>query len=119
MLDKRSVAILNILRQKVPSGYAVLSKSEIAAELPQKVHADEKMLAKALLFLKENKYIEIKYQDKNEICLSLTAKADSYFFDAPQAERTSLVATQLWILLGGVFLAAFLGALIAVTLMRL
>lgn len=119
MLDKRSAAILNILRQKVPSGYAVLSKSEIASSLPQKMRADEKVLAKTLLFLKENKYVEIKYQDKNEVCLALTAKADAYFFDKPQAERTSLAATQLWILLGGVFLAAFFGALIAVALMRL
>ncbi len=114
MLDKKTAAVLDMLVQLVGESYKVVNKAQLLAELPPRLGVDEQNMAGILAFLKENDYIDIKYQDKNEICLSATVKATSYSENEKNVvERASISAKQVTLLIVGVFLAAFAGALVA------
>lgn len=112
MLDKRTDAVLKALHKKVPSGFAVLTKTEISSSLPPSLRPSDG-LERTLSFLQENDYIEMKYQDKDDVCLCLTVKADSYLSSEQRSEKADIAAKQLWILFIGMFLAAFLGSFLA------
>ncbi len=117
MLDKKTDAVLRLLLKNVGENYKVLSKTQLLAELPQKLRLDEQKLQAILTFLKEDEYIDVKYQDKNEICLAATVKAVSYDESVKNViQKASISSLHLTLLFVGVFLSAFLGALVAVLL---
>lgn len=120
MLDKKSETLLSALKQVVPSGYKVLTKSEVIDMMPVKMQGNRQTLDEQLTFLYNNGYIDIKYRDKDEVCLCLTLKADSYFStERNRVEKARITNSQLWILFGGMFLAAFLGAFVATLIAKL
>ena len=84
MLDKKTDAVLELLTNKCGNSYKVLEKKQIVAELPKKLNVDVQGLAAIITFLKENEYVDVKYQDKDEICIACTVKAESY----AEGERT-------------------------------
>ncbi len=114
MLDKKSSAVLELLRNKTENNYKVLDKNQLLAELPSKLKIDIQGLLAIITFLTENEYVSVKYQDKDEICICTTIKADSYLDgEKDLQQKAKLTASQTTVLFIGVFVAAFFGALIA------
>lgn len=114
MLDKKSNAVLQLLREKTANAYKVLNKNDILAELPQKLKIDMQGLLAIVTFLTENEYVSVKYQDKDEICIATTVKADSYLDGEKDLQQKAKISNaQVTWLFVGAFLAAFLGALLA------
>lgn len=114
MLDKKTDAVLELLAKKAESGYKVLDKNQLVSELPAKLKIDLQGLLGIISFLKENEYIDVKYQDKDEICLCITVKAESYVEGEKDITQKAKITTgQVSVLFLGMFLASFLGALIA------
>ena len=120
MLDKKTDAVLTLLTQKVGNGYKVLNKAQLLEDLPKKMDIDMQGLLGIITFLKENEYIDVKYQDKEEICLSITVKAESYVDgEKDLTQKAKITNGQVWLLMLGVFLAAFLGAFAATLIGKL
>lgn len=114
MLDKKSNAVLTLLHSKAANAYKVLNKNELLQELPQKLKIDMQSLLAVIAFLAENEYISVKYQDKEEICIATTVKTESYLDGEKDIlQKAKISNLQIAVLFAGVFLAAFLGALIA------
>lgn len=114
MLDRKSTAVLELLKEKTENAYKVLNKEQLIDELPAKIKMDVQTLLNIITFLAENDYVSIKYQDKDEICIATTVKADSYLEGEKDMQQKAKISNgQATFLLVGVFLAAFLGALIA------
>lgn len=117
MLDKKSTALLELLYNKTENSYKVLNKGQLIDELPKKLKVDEQGFSAIVAFLKENEYVDVKYQDKDEICVSTTIKAESYLEgEKDLQQKAKITNTQATLLFVGVFIAAFLGALLAVVI---
>lgn len=117
MLDKKTDAVLQLLAEKTSDGYRVLNKEQLLGELPPKMHIDMQALLNIINFLKEDEYIDVKYQDKEEICLTATVKAQSYRDGEKNiVQQAHITGKQVLLILLGVFLAAFAGALAATLL---
>lgn len=111
MLDRNSEKLLAKLQQLAPDGYTVLQLSDIADGQPS---STPKQLQGRLSYLRANDYIDVKYRDKDKICLCLTTKAASYFdTERNRVEKAQIADKQLWLLLACVFAAAFSGAFLA------
>lgn len=114
MLDKKTDAVLTLLASKCGNTYKVLEKKQIVAELPKKLNLDAQGLLAIITFLKENEYVDVKYQDKDEICIACTVKAESYLEgEKDMTQKAKITNGQIGLLFLGVFLAAFIGSLIA------
>lgn len=120
MLDKRTDAVLELLTEKAGNSYKVLNKNQILEELPKKLKIDLQTLLGIITFLKENEYVDVKYQDREEICICTTVKAESYAEGEKNiTQKATITHGQVSLLLLGVFLAAFLGTLVATILGKL
>ena len=120
MLDKKSDAVLELLTQKAGNSYKVLNKQQLLDELPQKLKIDLQALLGIITFLKENEYVDVKYQDKEEICICTTIKAESYAEGEKNiTQKAKITNGQVSLLLLGVFFAAFLGTLLATLIGKL
>ena len=120
MLDKKTDAVLQLLTQKCENTYKVLDKNQIVAELPKRLNIDVQALLAIITFLKENEYVDVKYQDKDEICLSCTVKAESYMEgEKDLTQKAKITNGQVGVLWLGVFLAAFIGSLLAALIGKL
>ena len=120
MLDKKTDAVLQLLIKKCGNTYKVLDKKQILSELPAKMHIDTQGLSAIVTFLKENDYVDVKYQDKDEICISTTVKAESYMEgEKDMTQKAKITSGQVGILWLGVFLAAFIGSLLATLIGKL
>ncbi|MCH5156483.1 MAG: hypothetical protein J1G02_01235 [Clostridiales bacterium] len=120
MLDKKTDAVLELLTEKVGNSYKVLNKNQLLDQLPKKLGIDMQGLLGIITFLKENEYVDVKYQDKEEICLSTTVKAESYVEGEKNiTQKAKITNGQVGLLMLGVFAAAFLGALIATLIGKL
>lgn len=120
MLDKTMEAVLLMLSEQVGYSFKVVKKQALADSLPQKFAMDVDKLIAVIAFLKENRYLAVKYQDKEEICLALSVKAESYFSEQKHVTAQSHISNgQIWLLFLGVFAASLLGALVANLLEKL
>ena len=122
MLDKKYENVLATLQEIAPStgGYAVLTKAEIVDKLPKRTPVTTNDLPDIIAYLREQDYIDVKYQDKDDVCLCLTVKTETYFrTERKHVEKARITNGQLCLLLGGMFLAAFLGAFVATLLVSL
>ena len=120
MLDKKTDAVLELLTKKCGNTYKVLDKNQIVNELPKRLNVDLQGLLAIITFLKENEYVDVKYQDKDEICLCTTVKAESYAEgEKDMTQKAKITNGQVGLLFLGVFLAAFFGSLIAMLIGKL
>ena len=120
MLDKKTDAVLQLLIQKCGNTYKVLEKKQIVAELPAKLNIDAQGLLAIVAFLKENEYVDVKYQDKDEICICCTVKAESYMEgEKDMTQKAKITNGQVGVLWLGAFLAAFVGSLVATLIGKL
>ncbi len=113
MPDKKTLAILQTLHQLAGSTYTVLEKRKIVESFPKSAKISAETLKLALVFLKEQGYVEIKYQDKEEICLCCTVKTESLLDGQLATAKTSMSTRQFAWLCGAMFLCAFLGSFVA------
>lgn len=120
MLDKKNETVLSMLRDKAPNGYHVLNKTELLDSLPKRSNIDERALSDIIAYLKTNGFVDVKYQDKDDVCLCVLTKTDNYFrTERNHVEKTKITNGQIWFLFGGMFLASFLGAFFAILLGKL
>ena len=120
MLDKKTDAVLQLLVEKCGTTYKVLNKNQLVSDLPQKLGVDVQSLLAIVTFLKENEYVDVKYQDKDEICICTTVKAESYNEGEKNIEQKAKITNgQVGLLFFGVFLAALLGSLVAMLIGKL
>ena len=114
MLDKKMTAVLEMLAEQVGYSYKVVKKQQLLEALPKKYQMDAETFVNIVSFLKENDYLVVKYQDKDDICLTLTVKAETLLAGEKEvAVKSKITNGQIWLLFTGVFLAAFLGSFIA------
>ncbi len=119
MLDKKMEAVLQALLNLTGNSYKVLNKQGILQGLPRRLKIDINTLGAIFSFLAENDFIDVKYQDKDEICLCTTIKAESYVSGDKMQQRASLSTKQNLLLFGGMFLSSFIGAFVAILLAKL
>lgn len=120
MLDKKMTIVLKMLSEKVGYGYKVVKKQTLLDSLPARYKINDDTFNSILAYLKENDYVVVKYQDKDDVCLTLTVKAESYLEGEQEvAVKSKIAGGQACILFAGVFLAAFLGALVAFAVAKL
>ena len=97
----------------------MLNKQGILQSLPRKLNIDSNTLGAIFSFLSENDFIDVKYQDKDEICLCTTIKAESYVTGDKMQQRASLSTKQNVWLTAGMFISSFLGAFVAILIAKL
>lgn len=115
MLDKKMTAVLSMLAEQVGYSYKVVKKQQLLEALPKKYQMDADTFVNIVAFLKENDYLVVKYQDKDDICLALTVKAETLLDgENEMAVKSKITGGQIWFIFIGAFLAAFLGAFAAV-----
>lgn len=120
MLDKKTEAVLQLIADKADNGYKVLKKQQLLDELPSKLGVDAQNFSAIIAFLKENEYVDVKYQDKDEICICSTVKAESYMTGEKNIQpKAKITNGQIVFLLTAMFLASFFGALIATLIGKL
>lgn len=120
MLDKKTAAVLNMLSNEVGYSYKVVKKQQLLDAMPKKQVLTADDLVAIVGFLKDNEYLTVKYQDKDEICLALSVKAESYLSGEQEPSmKTKMAKGQAWLLVATTFIAAFLGALVAVFIGKL
>ena len=69
MLDKKTEAVLQVLSEQAKDGYTVLQKQQLIALVPQKYQLDTKTFCSTISFLKEQGYVDVKYQDGQQLTL--------------------------------------------------
>ncbi len=75
MLDERANALLDIINfECVNGGYKVFFIKELLSSFPNHLPIDETGLFECIELLSLHQYINVKYQDQNEICLTSLAK---------------------------------------------
>ena len=120
MLDKKTAAVLSMLSSEVGYSYKVVKKQQLLDAMPKKQSLTAEDLVAIIAFLKENDYLTVKYQDKEEICLALSVKAESYLAGEQEPTmKAKMTKGQSWFFVATTFIAAFLGALLAVFLGKL
>ena len=119
MLDKKTETVLQILSENAKDGYTVLKKRSLLELVPQKFQMDMHTFCSILSFLKEQEYIDVKYHDKDSICLCVTAKTRNHLEGLGDTKGAKLVGNQFGLLLTLVSLCAFVGAFLAVLLANL
>lgn len=119
MLDKKMEAVLQVLLNLAGNSYKVLNKQGILQSLPKRLKIDSNTLGAIFSFLTENDFIDVKYQDKDEICLCTTIKAESYVTGDKMQQRASLSTRQSVLLIAGMFVSSFLGAFVAILIGKL
>ncbi len=115
MLDKKTEKILYVLNEQIGTNYKVVEKQTLMQTL--NIQKDE--LAKVLNMLKQREYITVNYQDKDDICLAMTLKAQTYFVGKEaDTDKASLSKLQLLLLFVFTFAGAFFGAFFAILLAK-
>ena len=115
MLDKKTDAVLELLALKAGTSYKVLNKNQLLDDLPKKLKIDLQSMLSIVTFLSENEYVDVKYQYKEEICISLTVKAQSYIEGEKDIQQKAKITNgQVGLLFFGVILSSFFGALLEV-----
>ena len=89
MLDKRCLALLNILNSEcVNSGYKVVSIEDFVLSMPLSFGIDFDGVRECLYTLSEKEYISVKYQDEKEVCLCPLTKGRLVFENKIEEELT-------------------------------
>lgn len=119
MLDKNTNTVLMLLSKQAGDGYIVLEKQPLLDALPKKIGLNMQSFCSIVSFLKEQGYVDVKYQDKDTICLCTTTKARNYFDGRKETSGTKLANKQFVSLLLCVGACAFVGAFLAMVLFQL
>ena len=109
MLDKRCFALLDIINARCQvSGYKIFDINELVSAMPKYFRADESVVKDCIVALFEAGYLNVKYQDDNEVCLCPLPKGRmvfedkiSQFIESNHLQKKVFVNAFLGSLLGG------------------
>ena len=75
MLDERTLTLLNIINEQcLNGGYKIFEIENLISSFPKPFSVDRQDLNECLFILSSREYINIKYQDEQEVCLSVLSK---------------------------------------------
>jgi hypothetical protein len=116
MLDKRTTVLLDKINELCAEGsYKIVETEELLHCFPQKAKVDAEGLRHSLNYLRDHKYIDIKYAENGVYCLCPLPEGRMYFENAREAKtdvfrrRRDTVALSVI----GAFFGGFLGSMIA------
>ena len=123
MLDKRCLALLNILNSEcVNSGYKVVSIEDLVLSMPLSFGIDIDGVRECLYTLFEKEYISVKYQDEKEVCLCPLTKGRLVFenkieeeLDSQRSKKTYFLYSMLGAFSGGVISGLIVAIIFALT----
>lgn len=115
MLDRRTSLLLGKINALCEEGsYKIVEESELLSCFPTKLKADAEGLRQMLRFLRENRYIDIRYAEDGVYCLCPLPEGRRYFEGETQTEggffrrRAFMLFTA-----AGAFFGALLGSVAA------
>ena len=117
-MDKRKLHLLKYLLDNCDNGYKVLEVSKLFQAL-RKYKGNFQYLQEDIDFLKQYKYIDVKYIDEINLCLSILDNTRIYQENL-KSTRGSRRGYVLTLVLNMFFsgIMAFLGAFLAIIFMR-
>jgi hypothetical protein len=118
LLDKRTSALMSMINEECNEGsFKVLEIEDIIASLPKRYKLDRVNLKQMMDFLVERDFLEVKYYDDNEYCLSPMPKGRLYHEQAREEKKIKARQREFIIYtIMGSFFAAFAGALLGIML---
>lgn len=110
MLDKRSIALLDIINGICSNcGYKVLDIEELVSLMPKEYGVDIETVRESISALSEREYISVKYEDEKEVCLSPLPKGRMVFENKVDGEIKSKKDKKSYF--AYCFLGSFFGAI--------
>ena len=104
MLDKKSLALLKTIISQADGGYKVFSIEELCVNMPKQFNMDANEFNDSISVLVEKEFINVKYQDDNEICLLVLNKGRGLFEDLSEEKKEKIKNSHKY------YLSAFAGA---------
>ena len=117
-MDKRKLLLLKYLLNHCDSGYKVLEISKILSSI-KKYKGNNEILASDINYLCQYKFIDVKYLDEINVCLSILD--NSHVFQENMRSNSAINKKYLLsLLLTSVFsgIMAFVGAFLAIIILR-
>lgn len=117
-MDKRKLSLLKYLLNNCSEGYKVIDTQKILVSI-KKYKKNYEMLVKDIEYLKQMQYIDLKYIDEMNVCLSI--KDNSRILQENlKVEKSSTRQMQLYLILTMVAtgIMSFIGAFLAILLIR-
>lgn len=112
MFDKKTHLVLHYLESQCPSGsFKVLDKQDVLDAIPQKSGIDLPTLNEIIDNLTQRGYLVSKYQDDEQMCISLTPKVHSALLRNAEDIQKFKFDKKIYFIVGVV---AFVGALLGV-----
>ena len=117
-MDKRKLLLLKYLLNNCTDGYKILDTPKVM-QFIKKYKQDYAMFEEDILYLKSRKYIDLKYIDQNNLCLSILDNTrvlqENLKIDS-STKKVYIRFTLLTMFLSGMM--AFLGAFLAIILLK-
>lgn len=117
-MDKRKLLLLKFLLNTCKDGYKVLETNKVLQAV-KKYKGDYNLLVEDIGYLKSRKYLDLKYIDENNLCLSVLDNSrilqENIKMDSA-TKREYLNVTILTMILSGIM--SFLGAFLAILLFK-
>lgn len=117
-MEKRKLLLLKYFLNNCDEGYKVLEISKIFSSI-KKYKGDFDILNSDIHFLSQNKYLDVKYLDENNVCLSILDNShimQENIRSDRSINRKFAMAFVISSISSGVM--AFLGAFLAIILIR-
>ena len=117
-MDKRKLLLLKYLLNHCNDGYKVIEISKVFGAL-KKYKGNFEYLEEDILFLKSRKYIDLKYIDSENLCLSIldnTRILQENIRNDSKIKKDYLNMAIITMLFSGIM--AFIGAFLAVVLFK-
>lgn len=117
-MDKRKLLLLKYLLNNCSEGYKVIDTQKILVSI-KKYKKNYEMLLQDIEYLKQMQYIDLKYMDEMNLCLSI--KDNSRIFQENlKVEKSSTRHMQLYLILTMIAsgIMSFIGAFLAILLLR-
>lgn len=115
MLDKRSSILLEKINELCEDGgYKIFDEEDLLSCFPEKYKTDADALAQTVRYLREHKYIDVKYAEGGMYCLCPLPEGRMYFENVKDARGKSFRLRRDTVLLTvlGAFLGAFTGSIL-------
>ena len=117
-MDKRKLLLLKYLLNNCSDGYKVLDTHKLMSSI-KKYKQNYKLLEEDINYLKSRKYLDLKYIDENNLCLSVLDNSrilqENLKMDS-STKKEILGITMLTMFISGAM--AFLGAFLAIILFK-
>lgn len=119
-MDKRTEKLLKIINELCNEGsYKVVEVSEVLSKLPKKFNLSVEDLQNMVKYLEERDYIDVKFIDDKNMCVSSLPKGRLHFENILSQNKITNAYKKLFIcsiIVSGVM--SFLGAFLAILILK-